>query len=215
MKPSPKELFRWADQIPAALWDDLFKRSPLQAAEAVGAVWDRNNFKVPLIGIEYSIDPIKQLIQRIQQTAHRVSYQTAVVLLSTLATSTGVPPSGRMVVPQELPGGRLFFTGAHTVANALLAESFDKDSDQLIDRAVELGAEQADGADVALRMPGLPQVPLYVLLWRGDDEFPARAVIGIDDRAHFHLDLAGIFALTNLLVARLCKTDEKMKALSA
>ncbi|MDO9263768.1 MAG: hypothetical protein Q7U02_07370 [Desulfosalsimonadaceae bacterium] len=43
------------------------------------------------------------------------------------------------------------------------------------------------------------------LLWRGDQEFPARAVIGIDDRAHFHLDLASIFALTNILVYRLCE----------
>jgi len=49
--------------------------------------------------------------------------------------------------------------------------------------------------------------PLYVLLWRGDQEVPVRAVIGIDDRAHFHLDLAGVFALTNLLVERLRKTE--------
>jgi len=38
--------------------------------------------------------------------------------------------------------------------------------------------------------------------WKGE---AGRAVIGIDDRAHFHLDLAGVFALTNILVYRLCK----------
>lgn len=48
-------------------------------------------------------------------------------------------------------------------------------------------------------------LPEYVLLWRGDREFPVRAVIGIDARVHFHLDLAGALALTNLLVYRLCK----------
>ncbi|MBI5583382.1 MAG: DUF3786 domain-containing protein, partial [Deltaproteobacteria bacterium] len=67
------------------------------------------------------------------------------------------------------------------------------------------GGETIDGADVALRVPGLPYVPLYLLLWRGDREFPARTLIGIDARAHFHLDLAGVLALTNLLVYRLCK----------
>ncbi len=40
MKPSQKELFRWADQIPATLWTDLRNRSPQQAAEAVGAEWE-------------------------------------------------------------------------------------------------------------------------------------------------------------------------------
>jgi hypothetical protein len=46
-------------------------------------------------------------------------------------------------------------------------------------------------------------LPLHVLLWAADQEFEARAVIGIDSRALFHLDLSGVFALTNLMVARL------------
>jgi hypothetical protein len=204
MKPSQKELFRWADQIPAALWSDLAKRSRRQAAEAVGAIWDGGTFKVPLIGVDYSIDPVNQRITKTYQADHPVSYQAGVVLLTTLAASKGVPPSGRMAVPQELPGGRMFFTGAHAVATGPLAKTFEKDPDQLMDRALGVGGERIEGADVAIRVPGLPYVPLYVLLWRGDVESSVRAVIGIDDRAHFHLDLAGVFALTNLLVHRLC-----------
>ena len=110
MKPSQKELFRWADQIPAALWSDLRKRSPQQAAEAVGAVWDEGTFKVPLIGIDYTIDPANQWITKAHQADHRVSYQAGVVLLTTLAASKGVPPSGRMAVPQELPGDNVVFS---------------------------------------------------------------------------------------------------------
>jgi len=128
-----------------------------------------------------------------------------VVLLTTLAASSGVPPSGRMAVPQELPGGRMFFTGAHAVAAGPLARHFEKNSGQLLDRALLIGGEKIEGADIAIQVPGLPYVPLYVLFWQGDQEFSARAVIGIDDRAHFHLDLAGVFALTNILVYRLCK----------
>lgn len=200
-----KDLFRWADQIPTALWSDLHKRPPQQAADAVGAVWDGGAFKVPLIGIDYTIDPDNRRITKTGHADHPVSYQAGVVLLATLSASTGAPPSGRMVVPPELPGGRLFFTGAHTVATGPLAGFFDKNSDHLIGRALEIGGEMIEGADVAFRVPGLPYVPLYVLLWKGDQEFSARAVIGIDDRAHFHLDLASVFALTNLLVYRLCK----------
>jgi len=60
MKPSQKELFRWADQIPAALWTDLRNRSPQQAAEAVGAEWDGVTFTIPMIGMDYTIDPTNQ-----------------------------------------------------------------------------------------------------------------------------------------------------------
>lgn len=205
MKPSQKELFRWADQIPAALWTDLRNRSPQQAAEAVGAGWDGVTFTVPMIGMDYTIDPANQRITKTYQADHPVSYQAGVVLLTTLATSKGVPPSGRMVVPQDLPGGRMFFTGAHSLATGPLAKNYEQDTGQLIERALGFGGEMIEGADLAIRVPGLPYIPLYVLLWRGDDEFPARAVIGIDDRAHFHLDLAGVFALTNILVSRFCK----------
>jgi hypothetical protein len=205
MKSSQNELFRWADQIPAASWIDLSNRPSQQAAEAVGAEWDGQRFKVPLLGVQYTIDPVRQRIERANQADHLVSYQAGVILLTTLSISKGVPPSGRMAVPQELPGGRMFFTGAHGIALGKLAEFYAKYSDQLIERSVRLGGEMIEGADTAVRLPGLPYVPLYVLCWRGDQESSARAIIGIDDRAHFHLDLAGIFALTNILVSRLCR----------
>lgn len=205
MNISQNELFRWADQIPAALWIDLFNRSPQQAAEAVGAEWDGETFRVKMLGIHYTIDPANRRITVANQADHRVSYQAGAVLLTTLSISKGVPPSGRMAVPQELPGGRMFFTGAHAVATEPLAKYFEKDSNQLLNRALGVGGEMIEGADIAIRLPGLPYVPLYVLFWRRDQELPARAVIGIDDRAPFHLDLAGVFALTNILVYRFFK----------
>jgi hypothetical protein len=208
MKSSQNELFRWADQIPAASWKDLHNRSPQQASEAVGAEWDGQRFKVPLLGVQYTIDPVSRRIERADKADHPVSYQAGAVLLTTLSISKGVPPSGRMAVPQELPGGRMFFTGAHGVRTGKLADYYAKSSDQLLERALRLGGEMIEGADIAVRLLGLPYVPLYVLFWRGDQESSARAVIGIDDRAHFHLDLAGIFALTNILVYRLCRRSE-------
>lgn len=205
MKLPQKELYKWADQIPETLWSDLRNRSFREAAEMVGAAWNGETFEVRMIGIDYNIDPANKIITKPYHNDKPVSYQAGVVLLTTLSTSKGVPPSGRMAVPQELPGGRMFFTGAHSLATEPLAKNFEKDSDQLIDRILELGGKMIKGADVAIQVPGLPHVPLYILLWYGDQEESARSVIGVDDRAHFHLDLAGVFALTNILVNRICK----------
>jgi hypothetical protein len=207
MASSQKGLFRRADQIPAASWIDLRNRPPQQAAEAVGALWDGQFFKVPLLGVQYIIDPANQRINVEGNADYPVSYQAGIVLLTTLSVSKGVPPSGRMTVPQELPGGRMFFTGAHAVASGPLAKQFEKASDHLLNRALEIGGELIEGADIAIRLPGLPYVPLYILYWRGDQEVDARAMIGIDDRAYFHLDLAGVFALTNILVFKFCRVD--------
>ena len=99
MNLSQKELFRWADQIPEALWSDLSNRSPQEASEMIGADWNGEIFEVSMIGVDYTIDPINKIITKTNQADKPVSYQAGVILLTTLATSKGVPPSGRMVVP--------------------------------------------------------------------------------------------------------------------
>jgi hypothetical protein len=194
---------RWADQLPGPLWDDVEARDAGQAAAAVGADWNSSVFKVPMLNTVYVVDPSKRSIYREAEPDHRVSYQSGVVLLYTLARSMGVPPSGRMITPLELTGGTLFFTGAHSLPLSPIARRFGRDPEGLVDKARELGGRKIDGADSAVWLPGLPQLPLYVLLWTADEEFDARAVIGIDDRALFHLDLAGVFALANVMAARL------------
>ncbi|MDL2274700.1 DUF3786 domain-containing protein [Desulfosarcina sp. OttesenSCG-928-G10] len=197
-------LFRWAAQLPESLWNDLRNRPAAEAAETTGAIWDGKTFSISLLGRRYRLDPSSQTLTRDDAADTPVSYQTGVVLLNTLSHSKGVPPSGRMTVPQDLPGGRMFFVGAHALGTDAIATAFSENPDQLEGRIAAMGGEKMDGADAAFRIPGLPLVPLYVLLWQKQGSDPARAVIGIDDRAHFHLDLAGIFALTNILVSRLC-----------
>ncbi len=198
-------LFKYADQLPDPLWDDVCVRDARQAAVCVGGCWEDGVFKVPLLGFTYAVDPLAQKILRNNDAGHRVGYQTGVVLLYTLAKSVGAPPSGRMVSPLELTGGTMFFTGAHSLATKPLAKRFGSAPHALVERAAALGGEAIDGADCAVRLPGLPNVPVYVLLWTGDKPAEARTFIGIDDRALFHLDLGAVFALTNVLVSRLVR----------
>jgi hypothetical protein len=129
-------------------------------------------------------------------------------LVCHLARALGVPPAGRLVTPQELPGGGLFFTGPHAVNTRDLEARFGASPENLARRAAALGGGRAEvGGDLAVRLPGLPRLPLYVLLWLADEEFPARVVVGLDANAHHQLALDGIWALTNLMVGRLCAEE--------
>ena len=203
--PNENRLFRWADDMPSQLWDDLAARSPDEAAQATGAAWDGQCFTVSMLGREHRLDPDARRVYLTRDPGHRLSYQTGLVLISTLIRSLGVPPAERMVTPQELPGGTQFFQGPHAINNRPLEERFGHDPHSLLAAAEALGGEPFEAGDQGVRLPGLPMIPLYALTWAGDDEFAPRAVVGMDANAHYHLALDGIWALCNLMVHRLLK----------
>ncbi|MFH1059009.1 MAG: DUF3786 domain-containing protein [Pseudomonadota bacterium] len=208
LDPQEIALFRWADQLPAALWDDLAARPAPEAAQAAGAQWQDGCYHLPLAGRAYRVDPAARRVREADRPQHRVGFQAGMILVSHLARALGVPPAGRMVTPQELPGGSLFFTGPHAVNTRALEAAFGHEPAALVQRAAALGGTPSNaGGDVAVQVPGLPHLPLFVLLWAADEEFSARAVVGLDANAHHQLALDGVWALTNLLVARLCPEE--------
>ena len=203
MDPKQIKLYRSAKDLPPALWDDLALRDPAEAAAGAGGVWDGKIHCLALLGREYILDPAGREIKALAGEGRMVSFQTGMVLLVALAKGLDIPPSGRMVTPRELPGGAMFFVGPHAVAAGLLAERFGDDPAPLAARAEALGGRSLDLGDVGVTAPGLPRIPLYAAVWQRRGQDPARAVVGIDDRAHLHLPLDAVWALTNLFVARL------------
>lgn len=198
--PGANRLFRWAEDLPEALWQDLAGRRPEEAAACSGARWDGRAFAIAMLGRAYLVEPGARRISAADDPTRRLSYQSALVLVNALAHSRGVPPAGRMVTPQELPGGGLFFQGPHAINASPLVERFGADPAGLLAAARALGGEPFAAGDAGAVLPGLPLLPLYVLIWAGDEEFSARAVVGLDAHAHHHLALDGLWALTNLMV---------------
>lgn len=201
--PGDISLFRWADQLPPGLWEDLADRPPEQAAEATGASWRDGVFSIDFFGAGYQVDPRARTITELRRPEHRVSYQTGVVLVTTLSRALPVEPSGNMATPHELPGGSLFFTGPHAIVVDSIIERYGDDPQAMIESAKALGGEAVEAADVAVKLPALPKVDFYVLLWAADEEFTARAVVALDDRVVHHLALDGVFALVNVGIHRL------------
>jgi hypothetical protein len=204
LDPGEVQLFRYADQLPEALWDDLDARDPVDAAASCDAILEGDRFRLSLFSRDYIINPAERSIAEALRPEHRSSYQTGLVLITALANAQNIPQSGRMVTPGELPGGRMFFAGPHEVPTAPIVERFGSDAAGLIAAAATMGGREIDeSSDAAVFIPALPRIPMWLLLWEGDEEFEARAVMGIDERAHYHLALDGIWAMCNVLTGRL------------
>ena len=204
LDPGEVELFRFADQLPEALWNDLEARDPMEAAASCDAFLEDGRFRLTFFSRDYVIDPKERSITEALRPEHKCSYQTGLVLVTALAKAQNAPQSGEMITPGELPGGRMFFNGPHELPTAPILKRFGDDPEGLIAASQTMGARQIDeSADVALFIPGLPRVPMWLLFWQGDDEFEARVVMGIDSRAHLHLALDVVWAMCNVLTGRL------------
>lgn len=89
-------------------------------------------------------------------------------------------PLGRDIVgPKDLREGH-FFQGPHELKTRPLLERYGNDLDGFRHAAEYLGGKPTDMADAAYQLLPFPRVPLYYLLWKGDEEFRPRMSVLFD-----------------------------------
>lgn len=110
--------------------------------------------------------------------------------------------SGRLIRPSDLKGGHHFFTrGTHVLPLGELAARHGADAEGFLDKGQSLGGTLAQYADAAIELLPMPRVPVLLMLWLGDDEFPARADLLFDSSAEFMAPLDVLWAAAMLSVA--------------
>ena len=83
-----------------------------------------------------------------------------------------------------------------------LIEAYGGDVDGFLQKGARLGAEQFGHGDSSLKLFPFPRVPIVLLLWKEDEEFPARADILFDSTCSIHLptDIIWSTAMMTILV---------------
>ncbi len=120
--------------------------------------------------------------------------------------ATGRPLSGRWVSYRDLPNtvskARSFEACVERIARVFEGRPAD------LERAARpLGGRPADGAaaPVGYLFPALPRVPLLLLFWDREEEFPARAVVLLDEHVLDYLDQEALVFLAEAFSERLCR----------
>jgi hypothetical protein len=101
--------------------------------------------------------------------------------------SSGPRAMGEWISFQEIPDGRFYMDAFQRRAKDPMVMTFGEKPEILLKVAVELyGADPFDQGDVSVVVRALPLVPIALILWRGDEEFPPegnilfdRSIIGI------------------------------------
>ena len=201
--PEENRLYARAEDLHPFHWENLGRRDAEEAASAAGAHWDGDAFLLALLGRTLRVAPGGRTVRFQDDPVREVGYQRALVAVAYLAGAVEAPARGEWVSLRELPGGDAFFRGPHSLATPRLEKAFGNAPGRLLVAARALGGREVGGSDGAVEIPALPRVPLRVVLWPGTAEFAPSATILTDARAHLHLALDVLWALTNVAVSDL------------
>ena len=129
-------------------------------------------------------------------------------ILAYLINAQDLPLANKFVGPEQLPSGQFFFRGQHSLPTKKLEEAFGKSPEQLYEVSKQFDTKRREFGDASIELYALPRIPLTIVIWRGDEEFDARASILFDQTAGTHLPLDALGALANLAVKALVKAPE-------
>jgi len=177
---------------------------PARCAALAGCNRTPDGISVPYFGRSYLVTHPEGEVFAVE-TSHATSLQQAlgkpahisinILLLHYLLAADGSPPADRWLAFRELPDGLFYAQAFAGHAEGEIAARFGMDEAAFRKAAMTLGSQPLDLADASYRLQALPRLAIAVLLWIGDDEFPARARVLFDAHAGHYLpteDLAGI-----------------------
>ncbi len=128
------------------------------------------SYQVSLPGIE---------ISRVG-SVEEVPIRDKVLVLHYFNTARGTQLAGRLITFRELPEGVVYATTFDKRTIKPLLKYFGREPQRLVEAAGRLGGHRVEHGDVAVAIDAFHHVPITVVIWRGDDEFPPEGNVLFD-----------------------------------
>ena len=137
------------------------------------------------------------------------------MVLYYFSTCDGTPMAASWIAFSELSDGRFYNQAFQGYTGRELAKAFNNDLDAFEQAARVAGGEKrfpiagAPLGDAAFAYQVLPRVPLLVVYWLGDEDFPPNSQILFDAAANHHIPTDACAILGSTLTRRLLKKPSK------
>jgi hypothetical protein len=174
-------------------------------AERSGVVIDGDgNLHVVFLRREYVIHHEEWTVKRVDDGAGPPSIMQSLIL-TYLYRADGTSPLDRWVGFRELPNGLFYAQAFQGYTGAALVRDLNGDV-----AAFRRASEKLQGAALMIGDAGyafqvLPRLKLAVVMWAGDDEFPAQAQVLFQETAPHYLITDGLAIVGSLLIGQIVK----------
>jgi hypothetical protein len=187
--------------VPPHYWEELEKKDIAALCEnTLAQAFSPEDIVLPVLGREILVDRRNHALRcKNQGEWEPVTHSLLELLVLVYLLNAGPQLLTReLVSPQELKTAH-FFQGPHELNLTGVLERFGRDAKGFRRAAEWLGGEVQSLADAGFRIPALPKVPLYYLLWEGDEEFAPRLSVLFDRSVESHLSADAIWGLVALV----------------
>ena len=132
-----------------------------------------------------------------------------ILILHYLIRAKGTPLSGKTITYKELHDGINYYPTFFKRAISPIVNNFGKEPQRLVDVSQNFSGRLADYGDLAVTIDAFPYVPITIVLWKGDEEFPADGNLLFDSTIQDYLPIEDITILSEVIawgLVRLLKT---------
>jgi hypothetical protein len=134
-----------------------------------------------------------------------VPIRDKILILHYFLRATGTPLTGDLITYKELQEGINYYPTFFKRAIEPIINNFKDSPEKLTEMAAALGGVNSDYGDIAVTIYAFPFVPLNIVLWREDKEFPPEGNIMFDSTISNYLPMEDITIICEIIAWRLVR----------
>lgn len=190
-----------ADELRAG----LRQQDPQLLAARTDTAFDGAGFNFDFWGETVFLSFPELRVTNIIKQAELPGFQQAMILYY-FTHCTGAPFVGEWISFADLPDGRIYNPAFQGYTGRELVKEFGLDI-SIFGRAAETaGGIRVEQGDAAYRFQALPRVPLLVVYWQGDEDFPSSCQILFDASVSKCLQTEACAILGSMLKSKILKS---------
>jgi len=132
--------------------------------------------------------------------AKELSLQEQGLIMHYLIQATGDPLTNTWITFREIPSGEFYYSAFAKRAKDPLVRTFGQNPGLLIELGTGIGGIKREEGDASLCFQVFPRIPVCLILWAGDDEFPPDGNLLFDASISKYLSAEDIAVLSGLVV---------------
>jgi hypothetical protein len=162
-----------------------------------------DQFRVPFLNRAYRIGFPELTFEDEADPQKEVPIQEQILILHYMLSPTPSPLTDNWISYREIPGASFYYSSFVRRAIDPLKKVFGQNIDNLLNAGVIMGGKTIDTGDAGYEFRLFPNIPVRLILWAGDDEFPAEANMVFDENIGSMLSPEDIAWLAGMLAYRL------------